>query len=306
MIVPVSPRAVPIDLSLLQPPTIIEPLDPDALVLAWIADLKAKLPTWSGVFDQDPFVKACYVWAEALTRKTERDNQRCNAVFLALATGADLDHLAATYYADLGLRRLVMTPANDAAIPPVPAVMESDTRFRERIRLAPEAYAGTGTEGGYRFWAMTAEPTLIDVRLGVSEDVERRLTIVLLAPPSADRDLVAHRVLSLVRANKPATDVVSVTFAKARPYAIRGILEYGAGADPETITSRARQNCTAIADYAAARIGSPVNTDALIAGLRVPGVAKAILEAPTEDLRPAFDTIMVCSSIDLMTRRHDV
>ncbi|QCI65534.1 baseplate J/gp47 family protein [Phreatobacter stygius] len=303
--IPVSPRATPIDLTLLAPPTIIDPIDPDRLVLDWIADLKRRLPEWTGVFDQDPFVKACHVWAYALANKLARDNKRCEAVLLATSSGADLDQIAATYYADLGVRRLVVTAGDADAVPPVAPVMESDDRFRDRIRLAPEAYAGTGTEGGYRYWALTAVPRLMDAGLGVSDDLDRRLTLIALPPDDLDPAAVSLAILDEVRKHKPLTDVVSVGIARPMAYRIKGVLQHGAGADPAMLRQIAVERCRAVADHASAHVGEIVGTDALIAAMRVPGVTRCLLEEPLQHFDPGFDGVARAVSIDIRTERRD-
>jgi phage-related baseplate assembly protein len=301
-LVPVRPRAEPIDLSLLAPPTIIDAIDPDQLVLAWIDDLKQRLPAWSGVFDQDPFVKACHVWAYALANKLARDNDRCRAVFLATASGADLDQIAATYYADLGLKRLVVSPATEFDA----AVIESDARFRERIRLAPEAFAGTGTADGYRYWAMTAAATLIDAGVAVSDDIERRVTLTCLAPGGGGFEELAHAIRTTIRRIKPLTDVVTVQACGAAAYTIRAVIEHGPGADPSVLRVAAEERLTAVATTAARKVGAVIGTDALIAAGRVAGVLRFQLLEPAADIDPGFDKVAVATSIELtMVLRDD-
>ena len=46
--------------------------------------------------------------------------------------GGDLDQLAANY----NVKRLTVTPADDDAVPPVAAVMESDEALRLRVPAA--------------------------------------------------------------------------------------------------------------------------------------------------------------------------
>lgn len=40
---------------------------------------------------------------------------------------------------------------------------ESDTQLRERVVLAPESFSVAGPTGAYRFWALSAHPSIIDV-----------------------------------------------------------------------------------------------------------------------------------------------
>lgn len=43
------------------------------------------------------------------------------------------------------------------------AVEETDEQLRERIRLAPSQFSTAGSVGAYRFWALTAHPSIVDV-----------------------------------------------------------------------------------------------------------------------------------------------
>ena len=63
----------------------------------------------------------------------QRINEAAQAVMVAYAMGGDLDQLAANY----NVKRLTVTPADDDAVPPVAAVMESDEALRLRVCLQP-------------------------------------------------------------------------------------------------------------------------------------------------------------------------
>lgn len=71
-------------------------------------------------------------------------NDAANTLRLATATGADLDHLAVTYF---NTPRLIL----DAGVPGErDPVLESDAELRERAQLAGEAFPHFGlTQGGY-------------------------------------------------------------------------------------------------------------------------------------------------------------
>lgn len=47
---------------------------------------------------------------------------------------------------------------------------EGDNRFRERIRMAPAQFTTAGPESSYRYFAMSADPDIIDVALDAPED----------------------------------------------------------------------------------------------------------------------------------------
>lgn len=72
----------------------------------------------------------------------QRINETIRQLSLATASGAALDHIAATYY---GISRQ-STTSNDGNM-----IAETDARFRARIALAPEAFSTAGPEGAYTF-----------------------------------------------------------------------------------------------------------------------------------------------------------
>ena len=67
----------------------------------------------------------------------QRINEATAANMLALATGSDLDHIAAR----AGLERKLITPAKPEADPPAEAIWETDKALRRRVQLHPEKYA---------------------------------------------------------------------------------------------------------------------------------------------------------------------
>lgn len=53
-----------------------------------------------------------------------------------------------------------------------------DDRFRERIRLAPNKLSTAGPEQGYIYWALTADPSIIDVKaVSERETMHKTLTV---------------------------------------------------------------------------------------------------------------------------------
>lgn len=75
----------------------------------------------------------------------QRINEATRAGFLALAAGADLDHIGA----GRGLTRKIIQAADPTQIPPVPEIKESDSDFRKRIQLHPEKFAAAGPRAAY-------------------------------------------------------------------------------------------------------------------------------------------------------------
>ncbi|MDU7757683.1 MAG: baseplate assembly protein, partial [Staphylococcus epidermidis] len=130
-----------VDLSQLPAPNVVEALDFESLLTERKNFLVSLYPTdeQDAVrrtlrLESEPIVKLLQenAYRELLLR--QRVNEAAQAVMVAYALGSDLDQLAANN----DVTRLVVMPADADTIPPVDAVMESDTDFRLRIQQAPE------------------------------------------------------------------------------------------------------------------------------------------------------------------------
>ena len=144
-----------IDLSQLPPPVVVEPLDFETL----FAQRKARFLALCPEDQREQYARTLELESEPITMILEencyrelllrqRVNESARAVMVAYATDSDLDNLAANF----NVERLVVTPEDDSVIPPVPAVMESDTDLRTRTPEAFEGMSVAGPTAAYEFW----------------------------------------------------------------------------------------------------------------------------------------------------------
>ena len=163
------------DMTLLPPPAVIEPLDFETILAQRLAHFQQLYPEYSLVLESDPAMKLLEImaWQELLMR--QRINDAAKACMLAYAVGTDLDNLAANFQ----VQRLVITPAAPDALPPVPAVYEADERLRERTQAALEGITTAGPRESYRFHAMTASAQVADV--GIDSPVPGTVRVTVLA-----------------------------------------------------------------------------------------------------------------------------
>ena len=95
-----------------------------------------------------------------------------------------------------------------------PYTTEGDDRFRERIRLAPAQFTTAGPESSYEYYAKSADPDIIDVKVDCPEDEPTVVNIYVLMDGGQlpDDDTLA-KVLEVCSAKdaRPMTDHV---FAK--------------------------------------------------------------------------------------------
>lgn len=94
-----------------------------------------------------------------------------------------------------------------------PYTTDGDNKLRERIRLAPSALSTAGSENGYRYFALSADPDVVDVSVDCPEDEPNTVNIYPLMtggelPDEETMDKVLEAVNGADR--RPMTDLVSV------------------------------------------------------------------------------------------------
>lgn len=274
-----------IDLSRLPAPDIIETLDAEAIIAAIKADVLTRAPELAAVLvlESEPVVKLieAVAFRELLLRA--RINDAAKAVFLATATGADLEHLAAL----LGTARLLISPANTSVIPPIAAVYETDAALRRRTQLALEALSTAGPRGGYIYHGLTADPRIIDVVVASPASGTVQVTVLTNeGTGTASPEIIGAVEVALNADNvRPLCDNVVVQSATILDYTVVATLEFFEGPDPSVALSAAQ---TALAAYVAQThaIGLPVRLSGIYAALHQPGVAHVILTQPLADVVP--------------------
>lgn len=277
---------VPIDLSQVPPPAVIEALDIDALVAEWKARAVVDNPGLAGLDSEaDPAMKwlRTGAWREGLARA--RVNDAARACMLATARGADLENLAALF----GVTRETLVEADPDSDPPVEEVLESDERLRRRAQLFPGSISTAGPESSYRFHALGASARVKDVHVASPAPGSITLTVLAELVHAGDTGVAPNALLSAVEAAlgdetvRPMGDVLAVQSAAIVDYSINATLQIGSGPDPAPILAAAEEAAAAAA-LAAHRLGAGSPRSALIAALHVPGVASVELADPAADV----------------------
>lgn len=275
-----SQRFDAVNLSLLPPPPVIEPLDYPTLKAAYIAALKAELLVSFGLVwnmdevEADPGSALAETTGYRELIMRGRVNDAARAVMLASATGGDLDALAAWYSV-------------------VRFVGESDDAFRERVQLAPEALSVAGSKGAYVFQVRRVSPLIIDV--GVYSPAPGKVTVIPLVaagdgrPDAAMLDLI--RIALLPEDVRPLTDNVSVRPPRPVQVTVQATLLISEGPDPVVVRVAADR---AQAAYCASRrkVGMPLYRSGVIAALAVGGVDDVILSSPIDDVICEVDQVI--------------
>uniref|UniRef100_UPI0011A29252 baseplate assembly protein n=1 Tax=Yersinia bercovieri TaxID=634 RepID=UPI0011A29252 len=211
----------------------------------------------------------------------QRVNEAAQAVMVAYANGSDLDQLGANN----NVERLIITPADPDAIPPVAAVMESDTDFRLRIPQAFEALSVAGPTGAYEAHTRSADGRVADA--SALSPSPACVTVTVLA--RAGNGEASPELLDIVRAAlndedvRPVADRVTVQSAAIVDYQIDAVLYIYPGPEAEPVRAAAQMKL----DYyinTQRRLGRDIRTSAIYAALHVEGVQRVELNAPTADV----------------------
>ncbi|HDL6511517.1 TPA: baseplate assembly protein [Yersinia enterocolitica] len=277
-----------IDLSQLPAPLVIESLDFDSLfavrkeafIALYPADQQDAMRLTLS-FESEPIVKLLQenAYREVILR--QRVNDAARAVMVAYAVGSDLDQLGANN----NVERLVIIPADPAAIPPIDAVMESDSDFRVRIPQAFEGLSVAGPTGAYEYHAKSADGRVADA--SAISPTPACVTVTVLSREGngeASAELLAVVEAALNDENtRPVADRVTVQSACIEDYEIDAVLYLHPGPEAEPVRVAAENKLTALVT-AQRRLGRDIRLSALYAALHVEGVQRVVINAPLADV----------------------
>ena len=282
-----------IDLSTIPPPSVVETLDFEAILAAMLADLQARDPAFTALVESDPAYKILEVCAYRELLIRQRVNDAARATMLAYATGADLEQIGALF----GVTRLTITEADPEAVPPVAAVMESDTDLRRRIQLALEGLSTAGPEGAYIFHALAADGDVLDVS-AISPSAGN-VTVSILSRTgngAAGSPLIATVAAALNADNvRPLTDNVTVQSATIVNYTVSASIYTYPGPDSAAVLAASNAALSAYID-SVHRIGKDVTLSGIYAALHQPGVQRVVLTQPTANVTISATQASYCTS----------
>jgi len=270
-----------IDLSQIPAPVVVETLSFETIFAAMLADLQARDATFDALVESDPAYKILEVAAYRELIIRQRVNDAARAVMLAYATGADLDQIGALF----GVVRLVITEADPEAVPPVAAVMESDTDFRRRIQLSLEGFSTAGPEGAYVFHALAADGDVLDASATSPDPGEVLVSVLSRTGDGEASTELLDAVEAALNADsvRPLTDLVTVQSATIVDFTITATLHTYPGPDSAVVLAAAN---AALDDYLESvhRIGRDVTLSGIYAALHQPGVQRVTLSSPSANV----------------------
>lgn len=271
-----------IDLSQLPIPEVVEQIDFETI----LAERKAYLVSLYPADQQAEITARLELESEPLTKLLEenayrelvwrqRVNEAALANMLAYAAGSDLEQLAANY----NVKRLVVTPGDPSAVPPVAEVLEDDDSLRERAQMAWEGLSTAGPRNSYIFHARAADGRVADATASSPSPAVAVVTIQALAGNgTAPPDLIAAVQAYLSDEDRrPVADRLTVQGAQVLPYSVTATLYLNtAGPESEPIMEVAEAALLAFV-HQRRRLGLEVSESAIHAALHVEGVRKVVL-----------------------------
>lgn len=277
-----------IDLSQLPAPQIVEVPDFEAL----LAERKAAFVALYPADEQDAVRRTLELESEPITKQLQentyreillrqRINEAAQAVMVAYAMGGDLDQLAVIN----NVQRLTIIPEDPTSVPPIEAVMESDTDLRQRIPAAMEGLSVAGPSAAYEFHARSADGRVADAS-AVSPS-PANVTVTILSREgdgAASADLLDVVTAALNDESvRPVADRVAVQSATIVNYTIDAKLYLYPGPEAEPIKAAAIERLQSYIK-AQARLGRDIRKSAIYGALHVEGVQRVELAAPAVDV----------------------
>jgi len=301
--------SAPIDLSQLPAPAVIETIDFETILASRKAavlellpvELRGAVATMLSL-ESEPATKLLEEnsYREMILRT--RINDAARALMLAYAVGTDLDHIGA----NSNVERLVVTPADPNAVPPVTKVMEDDDAYRLRIQEAPDGLSVAGPQSSYEFHARSADGRVKDA--SATSPLPAMVVITILSAVGdgiADSELldIVYKALSAEEI-RPIGDRLIVQVAQIIDYQIEATLYIGKGPESSIITAAAKSRA-AIASKPRRPLKYSIYRSALNAALHVEGVRHVELTSPATNLLLDATQAARCTAIRIAVKVDD-
>ncbi len=288
-----------IDMSLLPPPDfVITPLFSETKSLL-IKELQELDTDFNALLESDPAMKLLEIVAYRLIINTARVNQGMLAVLLAFAKDNDLTQLGA----NLDCERLLITPADADAVPPIAAVYESNDEFRHRIQLSWYARNTAGSTNAYNFLARTCDSDVLSAQ-AYGPPVTQPGYVDLYVLSRTGSGSPSQALLDKVNAalsqddTRPLTDFVTVKPASNLVYEVEAVIVAGLGPDSNVLLNGAQSD---LASYVAEqhKIGATAAISGIYDAIHRAGVDRVQLISPSADVVAGVGQAPYCTNIKL-------
>ena len=172
-----------------------------------------------------------------------------------------------------------------------PYTTEGDNKLRERIRLAPSALSTAGSENSYRYFAISADPDVVDVSVECPEDEPNTVNIYpLMTGGELPDEETMEKVLAAVNSaeRRPMTDLVSVMQPTQVTYEVE--IKYYCTKDEEAATIQSVEGAGGAIDqfnaWQTAALARNINPDQLRRFVLAPSSGTGALRV--DIIKPTF------------------
>ena len=321
------------DFSGLSAPALIEELDFEtvyaerkAAFLALYTDVTAKAEMSKTLErESDPVVKLLQesAYREVLFRQQRNDDVK--ALLVLYSSGTNLDQLVV----DRGLKRLIITAADNTVVPPVDAVYESDQDLKERYLLAMDGLSVAGPVSSYQFYAESADGRVGDVSVVspqvdldnlVLENLTKAQLIELIGnlfyldiyilQNDSESGVATQELIDIVQVAlddekvRPCCDKAVVKSVSIISYNIVATIYAEQTAQAAAVLDMAQQN---LKNYVAEqkRIGRSIRLSAIYAALHVEGIEHVDITSPDADIVIDATQAGHCTNIDISVEAYE-
>jgi phage-related baseplate assembly protein len=170
-----------------------------------------------------------------------------------------------------------VTEAANVATSDLGADPETDDQFRERIRLAPERYSTAGSRGSYEYWARSAHPDIVDIKIRSPQPGHVNVfPLVKTGVPSQNILKAVDDALD-PDTRRPLTDFVHVIAPTQINVTITALITIESSAVPSIILSLIDESLKSYHDKMIKTLGRDIVCQEIASALMVPGVYNASL-----------------------------
>lgn len=235
--------------------------------------------------ESDPVVKILQENAYLELLYKNKCNADARSLLLAYAEESDLDHLALTEY---GLVRLLITPADNSVVPPLPAIYESDERLKERCLLQFDGMNTAGSSNAYKFFALSSDGRVDGIKVYSHIDTPYLLDIIISQVDIQNGESTQELIDIVQHALdpehvRPICDRPIVKSSIATPYQISARLFVGKNAEDSLLLEAANIRIQSYIQKAR-KNGQSIRLSALYAALHVDGINRVVIDAPASDI----------------------
>jgi phage-related baseplate assembly protein len=174
---------------------------------------------------------------------------------------------------------------------------ETDIQLRERIKLASSIFSVAGPSGAYEYWAKTASPNIVDVK--VRSVVPGRVEIFPLMESGETPQAILDKVFDICDDVKvrPLTDTPLVIAPTAYEYTISVNLTILPDADPDIEHEKAITALTKYADEKRSKLGLDLVPTKIKQDIASDGLYDAQVVSPSSNVVLGIDQYAECVSL---------